>query len=64
MPHMTIYGAKMDRKWCPNGPEVPSVRHSICLSVQKWTGSVRPKHFTYFLDEPYARELQHMALAP
>ena len=53
---MTTYGTQMDRKF------LPSVRHSICLSVQKWTGSVclsvRPKHFPYLLDEPYARELQ------
>ena len=56
MPHMTTYGAQLDRnwtgsgapmdqKWAGSGPEVPtilpSIQHSICLSVQKWTGSVR-----------------------
>ena len=69
MPHMTTYGAQMDRKWTRSGakwtgsePEVPSVCHSICLSVclsrSGLEVSVRPKHFPYLLDEPYARELQ------
>ena len=45
MPHMTTYGAQMDRKWT-------GIVH---LSVR---ASVYPKHFPYLLDEPYARDLQ------
>ena len=43
---MTTYGAQMDRKWTRSGLEV-----SICTSVH-------PKHIPYFLNEPYARDLQ------
>ena len=51
MPHMTTYGDQMDRK----------CHQTFRLSVQKWTGSVRPKHFPYLLDEHYARELHTSA---
>ena len=54
MPHMTSYGAQVNRKWTGSGPEVgQKFTGSVHLSVRT---SVHPKHFPYLLDKPYARD--------
>ena len=62
---MTIYGTQVDQKWTGSGPEVnrkwtgsgPELEQMLIGNGLEVDPSVC-LHFPYFLDKPYARDLQ------